>query len=127
LLLAAGDPLAVAERLQLPHRHQQLLAQARILGQRLAVLGPEQAPALWAPSRWCDLLESPGVTAEAVALVVAAGGPWRRPLLRWWLRWRHLRSPRSAAALIEAGMTPGPHLGQRLRQLRAERLDAERR
>ena len=127
LLLAAGDPLAVAERLQLPHRHQQLLAQARILGQRLAVLDPGQAPALWAPSRWCDLLESPGVTAEAVALVVAAGGPWRRPLLRWWLRWRHLRSPRSAAALIEAGMTPGPQLGQRLRQLRAERLDAERR
>jgi hypothetical protein len=29
--------------------------------------------------------------------------------------------------LIEAGMTPGPQLGQRLRQLRAERLDAERR
>jgi poly(A) polymerase len=127
LLLAAGDPLAVAERLQLPHRHQQLLAQARFLGQRLAVLDPGQAPALWAPSRWCDLLESSGVTAEAVALVVAAGGPWRRPLLRWWLRWRHLRSPRTAAALIEAGMTPGPQLGQRLRQLRAERLDAERR
>jgi poly(A) polymerase len=127
LLLAAGDPLAVAERLQLPHRHQQLLAQARVLEQRLAVLDPGQAPALWAPSRWCDLLESPGVTAEAVALVVAAGGPWRRPLLRWWLRWRHLRSPLTAAALIEAGMTPGPQLGQRLRQLRAERLDAERR
>jgi poly(A) polymerase len=127
LLLAAGDPLAVAERLQLPHRHQQLLAQARVLEQRLAVLDPGQAPALWAPSRWCDLLESRGVTAEAVALVVAAGGPWRRPLLRWWLRWRHLRSPRKAAALIEAGMTPGPQLGQRLRQLRAERLDAERR
>ena len=127
LLLAAGDPLAVAERLQLPHRHQQLLAQARVLGQRLALLDPGQAPALWAPSRWCDLLESRGVTAEAVALVAAAGGPWRRPLLRWWLRWRHLRSPRSAAALIEAGMTPGPQLGQRLRQLRAERLDAERR
>ena len=127
LLLAAGDPLAVAERLQLPHRHQQLLAQARVLGQRLAGLDPGQAPALWAPSRWCDLLESPGVTAEAVALVVAAGGPWRRPLLRWWLRWRHLRSPLTAAALIAAGMTPGPQLGQRLRQLRAERLDAERR
>lgn len=127
LLLAAGDPLAVAERLQLPHRHQQLLAQARVLGQRLALLDPGQAPALWAPSRWCELLESRGVTAEAVALVAAAGGPWRRPLLRWWLRWRHLRSPRSAAALIEAGMTAGPQLGQRLRQLRAERLDAERR
>jgi poly(A) polymerase len=62
-----------------------------------------------------------------VALALAAGIGPRRPLLRWWLRWRHLRSPRTAAALIEAGMTPGPQLGQRLRQLRAERLDAERR
>jgi len=127
LLLAAGDPLALAERLQLPHHHHQLLVQARVLGQRLAALDPGQTPALWAPSRWCDLLEAPGVTAEAVALVVAAGGPWRRPLLRWWLRWRHLRSPRTAASLMEAGMAPGPELGQRLRQLRAERLDAERR
>jgi len=127
LLLAAGDPLALAERLQLPHRHQQLIAQARFLGQRLADLDPGLAPALWAPSRWCDLLESRGVTAEAVALVVAAGGPWRRPLLRWWLRWRHLRAPCSAASLMEAGLPPGPQLGQRLRQLRAERLDGERR
>ena len=127
LVLAAGDPLALAERLQLPHRHQQLLAQARVLGQRLAALDPDQAPTLWAPSRWCDLLEAPGVTAEAVALVAAAGGPWRRPLLRWWWRWRHLGSPRTASSLIEAGLAPGPQLGQRLRQLRAERLDAERR
>lgn len=127
LLQAAGDPLALAERLQLPHHHQQLLAQALVLGQRLAALDPGQAPALWPPSRWCALLETPGVSAEAVALVVAAGGPWRRPLLRWWLRWRHLRSPRTAASLIEAGMAPGPQLGERLRQLRAERLDAERR
>ena len=127
LLLAAGDPLALAERLQLPHRHQRLLAQARLLGQRLAALDPGEAPALWAPSRWCDLLESRGVTAEAVALVVAAGGPWRRPLLRWWLRWRHLRAPCSAASLLDAGLPAGPQLGQRLRQLRAERLDGERR
>ena len=127
LLQGAGDPLALAERLQLPHHHQQMLAQALVLGQRLAALDPGQAPALWPPSRWCALLETPGVSAEAVALVVAAGGPWRRPLLRWWLRWRHLRSPRTAASLIEAGMVPGPQLGERLRQLRAERLDAERR
>ena len=132
LLLAAGDPLALAERLQLPHHQHQLLDQALTLRRRLADLDPaldaaRWAPALWAPSRWCALLESPGVGAEAVALVAAAGGPWRRPLLRWWLRWRHVRSPRTAASLIEAGMTPGPQLGERLRQLRAERLDAERR
>jgi poly(A) polymerase len=52
-------------------------------------------------------------------------GP-RRPLLRWWLRWRHLRSPIAAEQLIAEGVRPGPALGARLRQLRAERLDRER-
>jgi len=47
-------------------------------------------------------------------------------LLRWWLRWRQLKAPLSAADLIAAGARPGPELGERLRALRAERLDQER-
>jgi poly(A) polymerase len=62
-----------------------------------------------------------------VALALAAGDGPRRPLLRWWWRWRHLGPPCSAADLIAAGIPPGPALGARLRQLRAERLAAERR
>jgi len=48
-------------------------------------------------------------------------------LLRWWLRWRHLKAPCSAGELMAAeGLRPGPALGERLRQLRAERLAQER-
>jgi len=48
-------------------------------------------------------------------------------LLRWWARWRHIKAPRGAAELMVAeGLRPGPAVGERLRQLRAERLASER-
>jgi poly(A) polymerase len=125
LLAGASDPLALAERLQLPHRQHRLLA--RFLQLRRLVEQHRAAGRLpGSPAAWCSLLEGPGVAPEAVALALAAGLSPRRPLLRWWLRWRHLRSPRSAAELIAAGFSPGPALGERLRALRAERLEQER-
>jgi poly(A) polymerase len=77
-------------------------------------------------SGWAALLEQHGWSAEAVALRLACGQRPRRPLLRWWARWRHVQPARNAQQLLEAGMHPGPALGQRLRQLRAERLRGER-
>ncbi len=137
LLVVAAQPLAVAERLQLPHRQHRLLAQWQELERRLAAATSEHGVAVmvrWPPSRWCALLEAPGLSAEAVALALAAGlaggqglgRALRRPLWRWWGRWRHLRAELSAGDLLAAGMVAGPALGERLRQLRAERLDRER-
>ncbi|MEB3322520.1 MAG: CCA tRNA nucleotidyltransferase [Synechococcaceae cyanobacterium] len=122
LLVTASDPLALAERLQLPHRQHRLLAQVVELGERLAGAG-DAATSSWPPSRWCALLERTGLRAEAVALALAAGIGPRRPLLRWWCRWRHVRAPVGAEDLLAAGFRPGPALGERLRQLRAEQLD----
>jgi poly(A) polymerase len=123
LLATARDPLAVAERLQLPHRQHRLLARFLELEGRLAALGSPR----WSAAHWCAWLEAPGGSAEAVALALACGKGPRRPLLRWWLRWRHLRPGRSATELIATeGLRPGPALGERLRQLRAERLACER-
>jgi poly(A) polymerase len=124
LLAGAAEPLALAERLQVPHRQHRLLAQFLGLRERLAAAeggGPRS------PVQWCGLLEGPGVAPEAVALALACGIGPRRPLLRWWLRWRHLRGERSAAALMAAeGLKPGPALGERLRQERNERLAREK-
>jgi poly(A) polymerase len=122
-LAGADAPLAVAERLQLPHRQQRLLAQFLALRDRLAALGPEAMA--WPPSRWCQVLEAPGGSPEAVALALAWGWRPRKPLLRWLFRWRHIRSEVSADALLAAGWSPGAALGSRLRQLRWERLDQE--
>ena len=120
LVAAAGDPLELAERLQLPHRQHKLLMQLLALQSRLNV-GLDQAQA---PSWWAEFLESPGLSPEAVALQISLGGLHWRPLLRWWGRWRHVRSPIPAQALIqEEGLRPGPALGQRLKALRFEALD----
>jgi poly(A) polymerase len=122
LVAGAADPLALAERLQLPHRQHRLLAQLLELRRRLARAHPRPAGV----AGWCALLEAPGLSAEAVALALAlAEGP-RRPLLRWLLRWRSLRPACSAEQLLAAGWRPGPELGAELRRLRSIRLAEER-
>ena len=137
LVAGAADPLALAERLQLPHSQHKLLASWLVLRERLAeevaVVGAAGDGAAGDAVSWCALLEAPGSSADAVALGLAcsAGGvqpwrQWRRPLLRWWWRWRHIQAPLQASDLIAQGLKPGPALGARLRQLRAEALAAER-
>lgn len=120
LIAAAADPLALAERLQLPHRHHTLLARFLLLRGELA------RPAALSPGEWCERLEIPGLSPSAVALALASGLGPRRPLLRWLLRWRHLGPERTAAELIASGLRPGPELGERLRRSRRERLARER-
>jgi poly(A) polymerase len=122
LVAGAADPLALAERLQLPHSQHRLLAQLLELRRRLAAAPPQPTTA----AAWCGLLEAPGVSAGAVALAIASGTGPRRPLLRWWLRWRLLKPSRSAADLIAQGWRPGPELGAELRRLRSQRLAVER-
>jgi poly(A) polymerase len=137
LVAGAADPLALAERLQLPHGQHKLLASWQALRGRLAeevaAGGAAAGGAAGDAVSWCALLEAPGCSADAVALALAcsAGGvqpwrQWRRPLLRWWWRWRHIQAPLQASDLIAQGLKPGPALGAQLRQLRAEALGAER-
>ena len=121
LVAAAHDPLALAERLQLPHRQHQLLAGLQELRRRLAKAEDGDSPAAWTAR-----LEGHGLPAEAVALALAAGVGPRRPLLRWWLRWRHLAAGTTARELMAGGLPAGPALGEHLRWLRAQRLGAER-
>ena len=120
LVAGAADPLGLAERLQLPHRQHKLLVQLQELKNRLNAV-PTDARL---PSWWAEFLEAPGLSPEAVALAISLGGPHWHSLLRWWGRWRHVRSPISAAVLMqEEGLRPGPELGARLKALRLAALD----
>jgi poly(A) polymerase len=121
LVAGARDPLALAKRLQMPHREQQHLAHWLALSSTMQ--GPGAARSVPA---WCSLLEEQGHGPAAVALMLATGDGPRRPLLRWLLRWRQLRAPVSAQELIARGLPPGPGLGAELKRLRAERLAVER-
>jgi len=130
LIAGAEDPVALAERLQLPHRQHRVLEQLIHLRRSLAAarMGTASGAAglPGSPWHWCQLLEAPGLSPSAVGLALACGLGPRRPLLRWLLRWRHLGPECTARDLFASGVPPGPALGEGLRRSRAERLERER-
>ena len=115
LLLGAADPVATAQRLQIPGKQQQWLQQCVALHNWLA----DTPPCLEAsPSIWSTALEQQGWQPEAVALAVTLRPkPWK-PLLRWWGRWRKIQAPQTARDLLAAGWQPGPGMGEELRRQR---------
>ena len=126
LLAGADDPLALAERLQVSHGQHQLLRQLQEFQRRFAGEAPNIELEAMTPWQWCQLLEAPGLSPQAVALALACGVAPRRPLLRWLLRWRHLGPSHSAQQLMDAGVPKGPELGKELKRSRQERLERER-
>ena len=123
LVACADDPVALAARLQLPHRQQQWLRGLSLMRAQLQVLEPDQR-AGWGAGQWTDWLERQTDPVEVVTLALVCGDQPRRPLLRWWLLWRHVQPAQSARELLAEGVPPGPALGARLRELRAQRLSA---
>ena len=123
LVACADGPVALAARLQLPHRQQQWLKGLMLMRSQLQVLEPDQR-AGWGAAQWTDWLERQSDPAAVVALALACGDRPRRPLLRWWLLWRHVQPVQTARDLMAMGVPPGPALGARLRELRAQRLSA---
>ena len=123
LLLGAADPVAVAQRLQIPGKQQQWLQQCGALRDWLDETSP---PLQASPSIWSTALEQRGCSPEAVALAITLRPrPWK-PLLRWWGRWRRIQAPQTARDLIAAGWQPGPALGEELRRQRSAAQDRSR-
>ena len=123
LLLGAADPVAVAQRLQIPGKHQQWLQQCGELRDWLIDTSP---PLKATPSIWSTAIEQQGWQPEAVALAVTLRPQQWKPLLRWWGRWRRVQAPQTARELIAAGWQPGPAIGQELRRQRSTAQDRSR-
>ena len=123
LLLGAVDPVAVAQRLQIPGKQQQWLLQCGEIRHWLM----DTPPSLQAsPSSWSKALEQQGWMPEAVALAVTLRPLQWKPLLRWWGRWRGIQAPQTARDLIAAGWQPGPAIGEELRRQRSAAQDSSR-
>ena len=118
LVAAATDPVSLASRLQIPHQQQVWLGELVQCRQWLDREVLREAWSGWDALDWTTRLEQQHWSPEAVALAVLDNTWFRRPLLRWWGRWRHVTSPVSARELIAQGMRPGPELGEALRQER---------
>ena len=108
-LLGAADPVAVAQRLQIPGKQQQWLQQCGALRDWLKTNPPSLEAT---PSIWSTALEQQGFSPEAVALAVTLRPQQWKPLLRWWGRWRRIQAPQTARDLIAAGWQPGPAIGE---------------
>ena len=123
LLLGAVDPVAVAQRLQIPGKQQQWLQQCGELREWLVETPP---PLEATPSIWSTAIEQQGWSPEVVALAVTLKPKQWKPLLRWWGRWRRIQAPQTARDLIAAGWQPGPALGEELRRQRSAAQDRSR-
>ena len=122
-LLGAADPVAVAQRLQIPGKQQQWLQQCGALRDWLKTNPPSLEAT---PSIWSTALEQQGFSPEAVALAVTLRPKQWKPLLRWWGRWRRIQAPQTARDLIAAGWQPGPAIGEELRRQRSAAQDCSR-
>ena len=123
-LAVAPDPEAVARRLGVPGQQQQWLKQ--LLRLREWLLSVDVPDVHAAPDVWTAALETQGWMPETVAFMVCLQPQQWKPLLRWWGRWRHLKSPRSARDLIADGWSSGPGLGAELQRLRLGALRRSR-
>jgi len=122
LVAAASDPVSLALRLQIPRRQQIWLEAFTDLRCWLELEVQCQPWSQWDAWEWTQRLEQKHWPHEAVALAVLDNSQFRRPLLRWWGRWRHVRSPLSASDLIAQGVRPGLALGNELQRRREQAL-----
>ena len=107
------------------NRQQQLLRKSLEFQSWLQSLNPETTER-WKASDWTFALEERGAKTEPVVVLMLLGPNKQnhaRPLLRWLMRWRLIKSPVSAKELINQGLSAGPALGNRLKELRAEAIN----
>jgi len=126
LIAAAGEPVALAQRLQIPIQQLRWLEQLQELRQWLEQEVLPQPWRQWGAREWTSRLEQANWPAPVVALAVIDAPPCWRPLLRWWGRWRHATASVSARDLIAQGLQPGPLLGEALRRSRDQVLEGLR-
>ncbi len=122
LVAAATDPVSLASRLQIPRQQQLWLQGLMNCRDWLANEVTREAWSSWGALDWTQRLERQRWPSEVVALAVLDNTSFRRPLLRWWGRWRHVTSPVSAHELIAQGIPPGPELGEVLCKRREQEL-----
>ncbi len=118
LISSTKDPIDLAKRLHIPIHQVNLIKQFLSLKKLLLKVELNQETKDFKPIDWCKILEKPFWNKDAIALAICVGIPSWRYLLKWYLNWRHIKSPISAKDLLQKGWEQGPDLGEKLTQLR---------
>lgn len=126
LIAAAEEPVALAQRLEIPMQQLRWLEQLQALRHWLEQEVLPQPWRQWGALEWTSRLEQANWSAPVVALAVIETPLCWCPMLRWWGRWRHATASVSARDLIAQGMQPGPLLGEALRRSRDQVLEGLR-
>ncbi len=118
LIARASNPISLAVRLQLPEKEKSLLKERHSIINAYSSIDFLQKVQNWGALEWSEEIESSHWQPEAIALTICTGSPVWKELLRWWGRWRLIRSNQTAKDLIKNGWKEGPELGQELKRLR---------
>ncbi len=123
LIAGCEDSLSIAKRLQIPQKQIILLAQSLEIRELMSEVHLSKEYLDWKPSKWCQTLESSNWEPNSIAIAISLGIPLWEFLMKWWNRWRHTQSNKSAKELLKEGWNPGPNLGKELKNLRYKEID----
>ncbi len=122
-IAGASNAKSLAKRLRLNELEQKLIAESIALQKALPSNCRKNNLISIKPSEWCELLERSNWSEKSVALTICVGVSSWPFLMRWWFKWRHIKSYKSAKELLKEGWKQGPELGQELKKLRRKKLD----
>ena len=122
-ITGSESPSDLASRLQLAKQQQNLINQYLEIKEFLFELNIKKECLSWSPSEWSNELEGKNWKDESVAIAICNACPMWPNLVRWFSRWRLIKSPISAKQLIKNGWEAGPGLGKELKKLREVELD----
>ncbi len=120
-IAGADNPNLLAKQLQLPTSEQKVMEEFFDLKSYLSNLKIKEEHS--SPIFWCKILESRKWSKESICIAICFGvNSWEK-LLKWYLKWRHIKSPKSAAELISSGWEAGPSLGAEISRLRYQEIE----
>ena len=112
------NPVDLAKRLDLPHSDQKFLMESTQINKHFLSLYFSKETEAWDAQQWCNEIESANWKPTSIAISICLRNPLWKPLLRWWGRWRLIKSKTSAKELLSRGWEQGPALGKELKRLR---------
>ena len=122
LVAGASDPLTLAKRLQIPHKHQRLLEDAIKLRNSFDTLPSSKSAQLDRADLWTQLIEDIHIRPEAAILLVCCLHPSWRIALNWYHRWRYIVPEEDALSVSKKYDVTGKALGLKLRELRMDAI-----
>ncbi|AAP99380.1 MULTISPECIES: CCA tRNA nucleotidyltransferase [Prochlorococcus] len=117
-IAGSSNPYCLGMRLQIPKKEQQLLIESKEIMDHFCSISLSENIEVWDPSRWCEEIESTNWKPESIAITICLMPSFWSFLLRWWEKWRLVKSKITAKDLLQTGWKSGPELGLELKRLR---------